>query len=551
MKNRGQGKNRSYIKGTFLKWTVLTAYCVSLGNTGACYAEVNETKGLFREPATNASSLQMEKADEKTNAEGVTLQGNVTRHFPSPDDVFEVEPAKKDDSSRSKLDAIITKSGDDTQFDRLMKQGNTALLQGYLKKADENYTKAIQELKKTGIHDLRLAKARNAAANALLRQGNVLDAKQTFELAMKTATENPSNDVELSKAMSGLGGVAKANGDYRKAEQYFKDAAKTRRKMTGDDDSGMAQILLDLGETYRAQKLYEAGEPVYQLALETLNKSKDVPDLTKAYFLDKTGMFFHDQAKIPEAKKLFSMALEIKDKYSTLYTPTNGRERGLVYYRCENGVPNAARVYNRNAEIEYLQIKDAVTVATLTPQVYADDWYLLKAEVTIQNQGKTAITACGELPSLTLETPKRKVLSPLDSEAIASQLGMRGRLLYSRLLHSADFAYNVNSFNIGSTTTAGYTPFGTSLFNTVGTWTTITPDWGARAAARNAAINALGSAMDEGSTVFSTKPSPLTIAPGESATFQIFFPYDKFDNCTLRFLVGNAVMEFPFTNKSG
>jgi len=142
-------------------------------------------------------------------------------------------------------------------------------------------------------------------------------------------------------------------------------------------------------------------------------------------------------------------------------------------------------------------------------------------------------------------------LSPLDSEAIAAELGSRGRLMYSRLLHSADYAYTVNSFNVGSTTTAGFTPFGAGVFRTVGTWTSITPDWGARISARNSAIRAFAGAQNEANTVVATKPSPLTIGPGESATFQVFFPYEAFDGCTLRFLVGNAVLEFPFTSKSG
>ncbi len=505
--------------------------------------ELQEAKGIFREQSSN-SAIQ-------NAAQGLRLEGGVERVFPSPDDVFEIEPEKGQSETSKKLEAIITKSGD-SAFDRFMKQGYDSLVQGYLPQAEKSYLDAIHELKKTGVKDVRLAKARNSVANVSLRDGKLLEAKETFELALKTARETDGPNIEVAKALAGLGCVARANGDYKKAEGYLKESIKVRQKLTGEYDLGLAQSLLDLGEVYRLQKLYTEGEPVYQLALETLNKCKDVPDLTKAYFLDKTGMFFHDQAKMPEANKLFAMSLELKDKYSALYAPVDGRKRGLVYYRCENGVPNAARVFNRNAEIEYLHVKDMVAVATLTAQTYADDWYLLKAEVTIQNQGKTAISACTEPPTLALELPKRKVMSPLDSDAISSELGMRGRLLYSRLLHSADFAYTVNSFNFGSTTTAAATPFGgLGIFNTVGTWTSISPDWGARLAARNAAITAFSNVQNESNTVFSTRPKAITLAPGESATFQTFFPYEKFDSCTLRFLVGNTVMEFPFTSKSG
>ncbi len=508
--------------------------------------ESKETKGIFREP----SSTSRDKSG--TSQGGVKLQGGVEHVFPSPEDVFEIEPEKGQSETSKKLEAIITTKSGDSAFERLMKQGYDSLVQGYLAEAEKHYLDAIHELKKTGVKDVRLAKARNSVANVFLRDGKLLDAKQTFELALKTAKETDGPNIEVAKALAGLGCVARANGDYKKAEDYLKESIKVRQRVAGEYDLGIAQSLLDLGEVYRLQKLYAAGEPVYQLALETLNKCKDVPDLTKAYFLDKTGMFFHDQAKMPEANKLFAMSLELKDKYSALYAPVDGRKRGLVYYRCENGVPNAARVFNRNAEIEYLHVKDAVAVATLTAQTYSADWYLLKAEVTIQNQGKTAISACPEPPTLSLELPKRKVMSPLDSDAISSELGMRGQLMFSRLLHSADFAYTVNSFNFGSSTTTAATPFGgLGIFNSVNTWTSITPDWGARLAARNMAITALSNAQDESNTVFSTRPKAITLAPGESATFQTFFPYEKFDSCTLRFLVGNTVMEFPFTSKSG
>lgn len=560
---------------THMKRTsILVALCLAIGQTTQCFGlddSNSDAKGLFRQPDTagtvggdekglfreppqvDTSKNDSTKTDavniETPQASSVKLEGNIETRFPSPDDVFDIEAEPQPSDTSSKLESIIFKDGDST-FDRYMKKGYDDLVAGALKQSEQNYDLAIKELKKTGKSDLRLAKARNASANVLLRQGKVLDAKTTFELALKTAENNPGNNVEVAKSMAGLAAVNKVNGDFKKAEKLYKEALAIRRKMTGDNDSGMAQMLLDLGEVYRAQKLYSEGEEIFKLALDTLNKSKNVPDLTKAYFLDRTGLFFHDQAKMPEAKKCFAMALEIKDKFTTLYTPVEGHRRGLVYYRCENGVPNAARVFSGGSEIEYLHIKDAVAVATLSAQEYGFDWQLLKAEITIQNQGKKAITACGEAPTFTVELPKRKVFGPLDSESIARQLGIRGRLMFSRLLHSADFAYTSSSVRVANTSTS-ITPFGAGVMNSVGSWTTVTPDWNARTAARDAAFSSLSRSDAETNSVLSTKPTTTTIGPGESATFQVFFPYEKFDTSVLRFLVGNAVMEFPFTNKSG
>jgi hypothetical protein len=61
-----------------------------------------------------------------------------------------------------------------------MKLGNDALIAGYLSEAEKQFVNAIKELKKTGINDLRLAKARNSAANALLRDGKPTKMLPTF-----------------------------------------------------------------------------------------------------------------------------------------------------------------------------------------------------------------------------------------------------------------------------------------------------------------------------------------------------------------------------------
>lgn len=524
---------------------LIAVFSVSMAT--ASRAEVQSEAGALN--AKGDTQKQPVETQKQTTAD--QLQATVSRdRFPTPDVELPDDDSASSGAGKTKLDAIISASS--SPFDRYFKKANEDFFQGYFSEAQKNYIAAIRELKKSSTKDERIIKARNNLGSAYLRDGKTLDAKEAFELAMQSAKEQgKEKSLENARAMTGMAGVHKLNQNYKKAEQLLKDALVIRKDAKAENTTGFAQNLLDLAELYRQQKLFPDAEPVYQLSLETLNKAANVPDLTKAYFLDKTGMFFHDQAKMPEAKRCFEMSLEIKDKFATLYTPVDARKRGLVHYRAENGIPNAARVFARGVEIEAIHVKDAAAVATLTAQVYGEDWYLLKAEVTIQNQGKTAISACSESPSLSLEVPKRKQLSPLDSAAIAAELGARGRLLYNRLLHSADFSYVVDNVQVGGATTAGLTPFGPSIFSTVGSWASIRPDWEARAAARNSAMRALSGALSEGSTVFKTSPVPVTIGPGESATFQVFFPYEKFDNCTLRFLVGNVVLEFPFTYKSG
>ncbi len=491
-------------------------------------------------PTSSGSNESESKAAGIPNLEAI-IKGTVTQESGSAAD-----PAAGD-----KLEAILH-STQTTAWDREQKLGKDALAQGSYEDAQKHFLAAVHELKKTNIKDERLMKSRNALGLAYLRNGDYLDATQAFELAQQTAKElSKETSVEFAKSLEGLANVQKANGQYKKAEALFKEALELRKNVQGAQTAAVAQSLLDLGELYKQQKLYDQAEPVYELALETLNKSGSVPDLTKAFFLDKTGVLFSEAAKMPIARRCFETSVVLKDKHSQLLCDGDPRKIGLVYYRCLEGTPNSKHVFNRGTEIEFIKVKDAAAVATLTAQIYGADWYLLKAEVTIHNQGKTPITALAEQPTLTLEAPKTKTLLPLDSDAIAQELGNRGQRLYERLLHSADFDF-VRSTSIGATQTAVLTPFGTpAVFNSIGSWTSFTPDWDARLRARDAAFSALASVDAEGSSVFHKKPAQTTIEPGESATFQIFYPYTKFDNSTLRMLIGNTVLEFPFTSHSG
>ncbi len=505
------------------------------------------SKGLLREQQKPQASQP--SAPESTPSPPLSGAA-VLNKFPDPN--LELSPADVDTveqpaaaTSNDKLSAIIGKAAP-TEWERLTKLGNDAFSQALYADAEKTYMASIRELKKTNLKDERLAKSRNNLGSAYLREGKYQDAKEAFQLADTTIRElGKTESLEEARALTGLAAVNKQTGQMSKAEELLKSALKIRQKAEGADSQGVAQCLLDLADLYRKQKLFSEADPVYQLSLETLNKAPDVAELSKAYFLDRTGQFFQDQGKMPEAKRCFEASLTIKDKFSVMYTPVNPRKRGLVYYRCLTGAPNAAKVLNRGVEIEALYVKDVTCVATLATQVLGRDWALLKGEVTLLNRGKTAISALPEQPALFLEIPREQVLTPLSSEAIATELGARGRLLADRIMHSADFAFMLENHTVSTTTVAPVGP----VFNTITNWTSVTPDWQARARARNEAIMALSGTLSEGQSVVRTKPAETTIGPGETATFDIFFPYKRFEAATLRFLVGNTVLEFPFGEK--
>lgn len=438
------------------------------------------------------------------------------------------------------------------EWERAFSLGKERLKEGYLEEAEKHLLEASRALKREGVHDERLIKVRNLLGQAYLRDNKLLDATEALTLAQQTAKDSgKENSVEYAATLDGLAGVQKAQGQFKKAEALYQNAISLRASLQGKESPALAQSYLELAELYRKEKLFAEAEATYKLALNTIDSAKDVPDLTRAYFIERAGMLLADQGKFQEAGKCFSVSLSLKDKHSVLDTRGDARKLGSIYYRCLNGMPNSAHTFERGVELESIQVKDAVAAATLTAQVYGPDWYLLKAEVTIQNQGKTPITALQEQPSLSIEEPKVNILLPLDSQAISAELNKRGQRAFNRLWHSADYAYNLNSYTVGNVQTASYAPFGTSLYNANYTWATFTPDWEARARARNAALATLAHAERESTYVVSTRPAQLTIEPGEAATFVIYYPYKKFDTATLRLGLGNAVIEFPFTKNSG
>lgn len=438
------------------------------------------------------------------------------------------------------------------EWERAFNLGKERLKEGYLEEAERHLLEASRALKREGVRDERLVKVRNLLGQAYLRDNKLLDATEAFTLAQQTARDSgKEKSVEYAATLDGLAGIQRAQGQFRKAEALYQNAISLRESSQGKESPSLAQSYLELAELYRKEKLFAEAETTYKLALSTIDSAKDVPDLTRAYFIEKAGMLLADQGKFQEAGKCFSVSLSLKDKHSVLDTRGDARKLGTIYYRCLNGMPNSAHTFERGVELESIHVKDAVAAATLTAQVYGPDWYLLKAEVTIQNQGKTPITALQEQPSLSIEEPKANMLLPLDSQAISAELNKRGQRAFNRLWHSADYAYNMSSFTVGGMQTAAFTPFGPTVYNSAYSWATFTPDWEARARARNAAFATLARVERESTYVVNTRPAQLTIEPGEAATFVIYYPYKKFDTATLRLGLGNAVIEFPFTKNSG
>jgi tetratricopeptide (TPR) repeat protein len=432
--------------------------------------------------------------------------------------------------------------------------GKEKLAQGYYAEAQTNLLNAIRDLKRTKTVDSSLIRARNWLGQAYLRDGKYVDANEAFTLAEQLAKQlNLTNDALYAGTLEGMALVCKQTDQMKKAERLFKQAIEIRRNVGNGEGERLAQTILELAQVYSDQQLFDQARPLYELALQVLDRSPNVPDLTKSYYLDKVGAFFAEQGKMPQAKECYGASLELKDKYGVTYAPVDldARKRGLVYYPCAEGAPNCAHVFTRGIEIESMHVKDMVAASTLTAEVYGPDWYLMKAEVTIQNQGKAAISALAEQPTLEIESSKKRLLLPLDSDAIARELGFRGRQLFNRLLYSADYDCLLHSVTMGNARMVAHSPNARLVLNTRESGATFAPDWECRAAAHERAFALLASTMSEEATVINTKPCETTIAPGASTTFLIYFPYNRFEKATLRCLFGNTVLEFPFTSKSG
>lgn len=461
-----------------------------------------------------------------------TLEGTVTRSKLGSDTAG---PTGEESTRADRLNAIITKT-DNSPWERYNRLGKESFEKYNYSEAVKNFVLAIRELKKTNLKDERLVESRNNLGETYLADSKFMDAEEAFEAARQTEQDlHMIEGPQIGRTLRGMAKVYQATDKPAKAEQAYKDAIQTRQSSLGPNHPSVADGLVDLAELYRKRKLYTEAEPAYRLAVETYDKSPNVTVKKKADVLEKFGRLYYDQGKLDEASKLAAASLAFKDQLSTLYAKTDPRNLGLVYYQCLDGNPNSYHTFTRGMETEMINVKDASVVATLTAQIFDQDWYLLKAQVTVQNQGKEPISALPMPPTLKIESPKAKAYTPLDSDAIAGELQRRGKAAFDSLLHSADYKY-INDSILG-------TPFGT--------YSHYSPDWQARREARNKAMTALASSMQSSSSVTRYKPGETTIAPGQTQTFVIYFPYVKFDACVLRIVLGNAVLEFPFTSKSG
>ncbi len=459
-------------------------------------------------------------------------------------------PQSSSERASERLHAVIQHTAT-SAWQRNFDSGCEAFAHFKFEEAEKYLMQAIRELKKTNIKDTRLIQSRNKVGDTFLAEGKYLDAQEAFEAARETEKElSLTQTPDGAHTTDGLATVYKETEKFAKAEQLFKEALQTQESTLGANDPAVASTLMDLGDLYRDQKLYKEAEPVYRLAIETYNKAANVPDLKIANALDHVGAMFYEQGMLEQANQLYAAALDIKDKHSVLYTPTSANNYGLVYYRCLNGVPNSYHAFTRGVEAEFINVKNVSAVATLTAKVFASDWWTLKAQVTIHNNGKTAISAMTKSPVLRVDSPKRVTYMPLDSDAIAAELDLRGSILADRILHSADFDYIVDSV-----TTPGVavvpTVGGGAFLAAVPGFAHISPNWQARIDARNAAISTFARSQAAADTIASCKPAHTTIGPGESATFLIYFYYAKFRNARLQLIIGNTVLEFPFTEKSG
>lgn len=168
----------------------------------------------------------------------------------------------------------------------------------------------------------------------------------------------------------------------------------------------------------------------------------------------------------------------------------------------------------------------------------------------MRNNGGRPVSALNKPPTLKLETPKIRKYTPLDSDAIATEYGARGQKLFQNVLHSADYKYIADSIwtpGVFVPTVGG----GNAFLGGFPAFAHYSPDWQARIDARNSAMSILAKTQATQDKILAYKPGETTIAPNDTQTFIAYFPYCKFKTCTLKVLLGNTVIEFPFTDKSG
>ncbi len=170
--------------------------------------------------------------------------------------------------------SLLTACAQETSWEEYNEAGVEAQEQARYAEAEEAFLAALEEAKKFGDLDPRLAASLNSLAVIYQAQGKLSEAERLFQqtLAVDEKVLGPEHP-DTATTLSNLAIVYGNQGKYAEAESLNQRALAIRENALGPEHTDVAVSLNNLALFYKHQGKYEEAEPLYQRSLAIKEKA--------------------------------------------------------------------------------------------------------------------------------------------------------------------------------------------------------------------------------------------------------------------------------------
>ncbi|HEY9870259.1 MAG TPA: tetratricopeptide repeat protein [Candidatus Obscuribacterales bacterium] len=394
----------------------------------------------------------------------------------------------------------------------------------------------------------RLARTRIAQAEVLAVTDEVQKAERLVDSVLSSARKLlPSAD--LARALHLQSSLAFLQGKYAQAESTCKKSLAMRERAFGQDSAEVAQSCLLLAKILAAEGWTEEAEPLFQRSLTIFQKKPGPQRLDLADALREQALFYQSRGRLQQSKPLFEESSSIREAATRFDQPIT--LRGLVTLPWDAGAPGSLEVPDAQYPLRYVNAGQLRVAATLVgiSAVFGARVYgaLISIANTTPHYVDIGVGPVGleMLRPSTWKFPELE-LNPIDrcylERAVWDLTWKRPALANIQRTRASIGRLRGESPDISS-------DYGGNVFGMYG-------DWGLgprslpeivnreRMHARGESVLLPGVASASSIGVLDLRP--VTIAPYESRTGIIFFPYRPFQRAVLKVSIGNACFEFPY-----
>jgi tetratricopeptide (TPR) repeat protein len=196
------------------------------------------------------------------------------------------------------------------RFHTLTMEAENARGSGDLAKAEMLYSTALDEARSSSDPSY-MSQARNGLGHVYQEQRRYREAGRIFQAQLEAATESPQPNTLVHGGHMSLALLYQEEGKITEAETHYKAAlAETDRTELFPGRGFWCSTSMWLAKFYVAQHRYTEAEPLFQGALEILEKDRR-PDSYLPYHLQEFAKFYEVQEKYAAAETLYRRGLEV------------------------------------------------------------------------------------------------------------------------------------------------------------------------------------------------------------------------------------------------